>query len=281
MRLLLNAPLAVLLAVAGCAAVPPALTVVPATPSPPDPGALPGWWRVAETGETVVIGPGGAEVRAAGVPAGGPVHTGDWKADPGGRFLAQLDVYWYPGDWPTPPDAVPPAPEWAAAATGFRVDGPDRVLLGRDGSPVARLVPEPPGTTSVLDHAGGPVLDGTRGALAPAVPVPAPLRPAGPDELVGRWSPVTATGPASVEFDASGAWRGTVGCVDLGARWTAGPDGGFLAIEPPFRPEPACEHPYDVAAELSRARRVALDGPELVLLDVDGTQVGRYARPQR
>jgi hypothetical protein len=33
-----------------------------------------------------------------------------------------------------------------------------------------------------------------------------------------------------------------------------------------------------VAAELDRARRAALDGPDLVLLDVDGAQVGRYHR---
>jgi hypothetical protein len=101
-----------------------------------DPLALVGWWRVAATGETVVIDPSRFEVRS-----GTGTAEGSWVGDSAGRFLARAD-------------GEPPA--WLGASAGFVANGPDRVLLDRTGAPVARLVPAPAGASTGADPARPP-----------------------------------------------------------------------------------------------------------------------------
>jgi META domain-containing protein len=274
LRLLLIA----LLAAAGCAAPAPALTPVAATPpARPDPAALLGWWRVPGTGEIVLVDPTGIEVRAADESV-----FGRWRADPDGRFLVAVEGG---TTWLAPPGAPAPAaagsPDRLTGVAGFRVEGDDRVLLDRAGRPLARLVPEPRRpVTDAVDPAREPTA-AERRAFGPAAPVPAPLRPAAPAELVGHWFPEGATNAAALRFDDGGAWEGSDGCNPVGGTWLAGPDGGFLAAAPAVRTLVFCEGGADVATQLDLARRVALDGPDLVLLDADATPVGRYYRASR
>jgi heat shock protein HslJ len=275
-RLLLLA----LLAVAGCAVGPP-LTVAgaPGTSSPPDPTALPGWWRLAGTEQVVLIDPSAIEVLD-----GGLTLTGTWRADPTGRMVAFIDTL--SGSDPKNPamDAGQGlTPDWLAATAGFRIEGADRVLLDRAGAQVGRLVPEPPVAGSGAVDPGRPIEDADRSRFVPAAPVPAPLVPAAEADLLGRWVPAGSTIGAFAQLDADGTWTGSDGCNGAGGSWVVGTDGGFLAGASSISTLIACDGPagdppVDVGAQLGATRRVALDGAELVLLDAAGTEVGRYRR---
>ena len=138
-----------------------------------DPLVLVGWWRVATTGETVVIDPARFEVRT-------DVRTteGSWVGDGAGRFLTL--------SYGVPPGSA--SPGWVATAAGFAVDGPDRVLLDRAGGRVARLVPAAAGTvTGAVDPARPPSDQERRAgsaecaAAAGLTPVGDPTGPLGPD----------------------------------------------------------------------------------------------------
>jgi heat shock protein HslJ len=281
-RVLLSALLP-LLVLAGCAsAAPTAAAVVPPTAVPaPDPAAMVGWWRVAGTGQPVLIDPTAIEIRVRGY----YYLTGAWRADQDGRLVVHIDsvteVLPPPGSGPDPvPDAgsTDPAPPWQTTTAGFRIDGADRVLLDRAGAPTARLVPAPAtagfGSVDPARPAGG----AERHGYAPAAPVAGPLRPADPAELVGRWVPDGSTAPAFVEFADGGRWTGSDGCNTTGGGWAAGADGGFLATAPGPRTLVACAGGVDVGPQLGAARRTAVDGAELVVLDVDGGVVGRFRR---
>jgi hypothetical protein len=237
------------------------------------PLALVGWWREAATGQIVVIDPSRLEVRDsdAAVPGagggGGRVAEGSWVGDSAGRFLARA--------YGLPPGAA--GVVWLGAAAGFAVDGADRVLLDRTGTPVARLVPAAPGVVSGAADPGRPPSDAERRASQPAAPLPAGLRPA--DDLAGRWVPVEQPGPggAFVQFAADGTWTGYDSCTGTGGSWLAGPDGAFLATALSEMTFVACTG-VGVAPQVGAARRIGLDGSTLVLLDADGAPVGHYQR---
>jgi hypothetical protein len=227
-----------------------------------DPLALVGWWREAATGATVVIDPSRFEVRT---PAG--TAEGSWVGDDQGRFLARA--------YGVPPGAS--APEWWGTAAGFVVNGPDRVLIDRAGTVVARLVPAPAGAlTGAADPARLPS-DLERRAGAPSTPLPSNLSPVG--DLTGRWVPTDDVGhrPAYVEFAADGAWTGSDGCTGTGGSWLTGPDGAFLATAWSVMTFVACPG-VGVAPQVGAARRIGTDGPTIVLLDADGAPVGHFRR---
>ena len=73
-------------------------------------------------------------------------------------------------------------------------------------------------------------------------------------------------------------WTGSDGCNGTGGRWVAGADGGFLAVGAGVHTLIACSGGADVGGQLAAARRVAVDGPDLVLLDVAGAVAGRFSR---
>jgi hypothetical protein len=231
-----------------------------------DPLALVGWWRVVETGETVVIDPARLEVRGGADP-GLRTAEGSWVADVAGRFLARV--------YGVPPGAS--APRWLGAAAGFGVDGVARVLLDRAGAPVARLVPAPAGVVTGAVDPDRPPSDLERRAGSPTAPLPAGMQPA--DDLTGRWVPTENAGPrtASVTFTPDGSWTGTDGCTGTGGSWLAGPDGAFLATAWSVMTFVACPG-VGVAPEVGAARRVGMDGSTLVLLDADGVPVGHFQR---
>ena len=221
-----------------------------------DPLALVGWWRVAATGETVVIDPSRFEVRSDTGTA-----EGSWVGDSAGRFLARAD-------------GEPPA--WLGASAGFVANGPDRVLLDRAGAPVARLVPAPAGAVTGADPARPPS-DLELRARGPVAALPTNLTPVG--ELTGRWIPVddVVDHPAYVEFAADGTWTGSDGCTPTGGSWLAGPDGAFLATARTLMTFVACPG-VGVAPQVGAARRIGTDGPTVILLDADGTPVGHLHR---
>lgn len=226
-----------LLAVAGCGSA----------AAPADPAALVGRWQVDGTDQQVRLDPAALEVTA-----GCGTIAGTWRADPAGRFVAGVDSAEGCAEWPG----------WIAAAGGFRIDGDARVLLDRAGAEVARLVPV---AGSVAPATAG------RAVAPPAAPVPAGSTPA---DLPGRW----AAGPgAVVEFALDGSWSGSDGCNGAGGSWAAGPDGGFLATAGSVRTLMACDAPVvDVGYQVGEARWAVLDGAELVLLDADAAELGRF-----
>ena len=227
-----------------------------------DPLALVGWWRVAATGQTVVIDPSRFEVRT-----GDRTAEGAWVGDSAGRFLARV--------YGTPPGAV--APEWIGTAAGFTVDGPGRVLRDRTGTAVARLEPVPVGTVTGAADPARPPSDLERRASGPVVPLPPNLIPVG--DPTGRWVPTDDTGrrAAYVEFAADGTWTGSDGCTGTGGTWLAGPDGAFLATAWSVMTFVACPG-VGVAPEVGAARRIGTDGSTVVLLDADGAPVGHFRR---
>jgi META domain-containing protein len=258
-----------LMAVAGCAGAGTALTAGRATPEPPaDPMSLPGWWRVEGTDQVVLVDPVAIEVVRDG-----STVTGTWLADPAGRLVVQIALG---TGVPVGPAGL--GPDWLADVAGYRVEGPDRVLLDSSGAAKVRLMPAPSTPGSGRVDPGRPVTEADRHRSGPAAPVAAPARPAEPGELVGRWVPEGATAPAYVELAADGAWAGSDGCNRTGGRWLAGPDGAFLAAAAPVRTLIACDGGADVGDQLAAARRAALDGSVLVLQDVDGAVVGRFRR---
>jgi hypothetical protein len=259
--------------VAGCASPPPALAVAAAPSAPePDPDALRGWWRVEGTDVVVLVDPLSIEVLE-----GDRMWVGTWRADRAGRFLAHLDGV------AGGPEALPDGPTapWLSTARAFRVDGDARVLLDRTGSPVARLVPEPPAPGGGMVDPGREPDQGERQLTAPAAPVPAPLVPSTSPELVGHWFPEGATIESFLTFDEAGTWTGSDGCNAAEGKWLSGDDGGLLATAPRLRTLVFCSGGADVATQVELARRAALDGADLVLLDVDGAELGRYYRASR
>jgi hypothetical protein len=222
-----------------------------------DPLALVGWWRVATTGQTVVIDPSRFEVRT-----GAATAEGSWVGDSAGRFLAR--GYGAP-------------PEWLATAAGFAVDGSDRVLLDRAGAAVARLRPAPVGTVTGAADPARPPSDLELRSRGPVAPLPANVTPVG--DLTGRWVPTDDVGsrPAYVEFAADGTWTGSDGCTGTGGSWLAGPDGAFLATAWSVMTFVACPG-VGVAPQVGGARRIGTDGATVVLLDADGAPVGHFRR---
>jgi hypothetical protein len=293
-----------LLLVAGCAATEPQLPVA-AVPDPPsDPAALVGWWRVEGTQQVVLIDPVGLEIRDAELTTGGGLTVnGSWRADPDGRLLAFADLVFGPAIL-FAPDAMPEAaaeyaPDWLAKAAGYRVDGDHRIVLDGHGVEVARLVPEPPVEGSGVVDPGRAITEAEQHRFGPAAPVPPGLRPAERADVVGGWVPEgVPTSSAGIAQDSSwsggtpqgsptspfvafaedGSWTGSDGCNGTGGRWLADTGGAFLATGAAVSTLMACDTMVDVGAWVGATRRVALDGQVLVLLDVDGTTIGRLVR---
>lgn len=99
----------------------------------------------------------------------------------------------------------------------------------------------------------------------------------------GRWLPIgTVDGDRwdyktrpQVSFARGGSWSGYDGCNGLGGRWSIdGVTGEWLAGSG-VQTEIGCDN-ADVAATIATARSVGLDSGELVFLDAEGHEVGRF-----
>lgn len=279
----------------------------PPASAPGDPVDLVGLWTVQdapgeEPGAILRLAEGLSLWRTCG-------HLdGFWRATADGLFIGFVAggssaCYRGPGPAHAPEASIRTStdsvPDWLRQAAGYRADGPDRLLVDRGGSTVARLVPggRPKVDADTAPSEGEPpvLIDALRRMLAPAAALPAGLRPAAAADLVGRWVPgdrpeARSPRPPHVTFAADGDWTGSDGCNGQGGRWLAGPAGSFLAVAGPqtlmgcapiAQPADAAGRgvpvplPVDVGSWLTAASRAGLAGDQLVLLDRSGRELGR------
>jgi hypothetical protein len=276
LRLTLGAVMLVMLAACGTGTADPEDSGGSPTPTPGDPIDLVGLWMVREAaGEEP-----GAILRLAdrlSLWRGCGHLDGSWRATPDGLFVDHVGggsgaCYHGPGS----------VPDWLRLAAGHRADGPDRLLVDREGHTVARLVPggRPKVDADTAPSEGEPAVltDELRRMLSPAAPLPGGLRPAAAADLVGRWVPSDPAGtrapqPPFVQLAADGGWTGSDGCNGQGGRWVAGSAGSFLAVAG-AQTLIGCAG-ADVGGWLSAASRAGITGDELVLLDPTGRELGR------
>ena len=249
-----------------------------------DPVDLIGSWLVTEADEEpgVVLRIAGDVTlwRACGV------QLGQWDADAGGLFVAGMD------SWTGECSSTQRRTKWLDRSVAYRVTDEGVWLTGADGGLMARLVPggRPTAHPNLLPELATPpeVTDQLRRYLTRPTPAPLPagVRPASPDQLIGRWVPADGfgegkEGPSYVEIRADGSWQGFhgagLGCPS-GGRWV-GSDGRLLTT---IGPVPAVFCPgVSVAGwfhDASRAGVAGAAGDVLVLFDAAGAETGRLKR---
>jgi hypothetical protein len=290
----------VLLALTGCAAQTSSATPAPGGPGPAAgttaavtgsagvPTDLVGLWQLVADGEA----PGTALRLGSDLSLWRSCHLlrGGWRASADGGFLGEADDGWSYGCGgpkataaPKPEQPAPAPAPWLLRATGYRVDGVDRLLVDAGGRTVARLSPgghPAPNPNVAADLSAPPKLDAAlRAELAPAKPLPSALAPAKPGDLVGNWSPEKpGKGPRQpfVKLAADGSWGGSDGCNSNGGRWTYTPAGTLLSMSGPSTLI-GCEG-QDVAPRMPQVGRAGLAGHTLVILDAKGNETARLIR---
>jgi heat shock protein HslJ len=252
----------------------------PSTPTAVgDPWRLIGSWRVAGDGTgAAVLQLAAGELRLwqdCGV------LFGTWRADAAGQFVADSSS----GDGACFDSSHALVPRWLSRSVGFRLHGEGAVLLDDNEAVTASL--EPGGRPTPGPNVLGSVADPprapdarTRAALAEPAPLPPELTAADVDKLVGEWFPVGVRRPGrsqpSLELRPDGTYRGWDGCNGTGGRWVAGPEGRLLATSGVSRLV-GCQN-INVGQWFAGAGRAGLDGDTLVLLDAQGTELGRLTR---
>jgi hypothetical protein len=265
----------------GAASAPPTPPESGTTSLPPaDPAGLIGSWTVTEVDEDE-----GAILRLASHDARlfdrCGVWLGSWRADAAGLFVAGLFGLSGPDGIAGCAVTTDSTPGWLSRATGFRTDGDSRILVDDRGDPTARLLPGAKPTAGpylAQSEVEPPVVtDEVRRSFAPAVELPASLPPAARAGLTGRWVPVGDRAPeVYVELGADGHWNGSDGCNGTSGRWVVGPAGALLATSGPTTLVGCAGVP--VGSWLGNTRRAGLDGDVLVLLDAQGSEIGRLRR---
>lgn len=155
-------------------------------------------------------------------------------------------------------------------------------MINADGDVTARLSidgrPDP--IPSVSDELTKPpkVTKEAREAMRAPKPLPESAQPAKPKIIPGRWVPVDKKIPTEpfVMFDEDGSWEGSDGCNGLGGRWVLSTDGEFLATDGPTTLI-GCEG-APLGSWLHQARTAAMKYEELILYDVDGSEIGRLTK---
>lgn len=268
---------------AGCAAtdVEPAAERSPLTASPSpaavvdeqDPLELIGQWRITEAageepGTVVRIGFGAVQIwRSCGdVEASWVANHSELRARTNG--YAQTcnplpTVTWLEN-----------AASYAVAAEGVTVradDGSVIALLARDESAA-------PAGRGQLGTVPTVVDDRARKYFAGVFDWPEDVEPVGPDDISGRWVPrgEFATDP-HVVFSSGGRWTGTDGCNGGGGRRILTEDGSFASTSGAMFLVGCDGAPAPDWVMMARA--MGVDGDELVLLDLDGDELGRLVRP--
>jgi hypothetical protein len=235
-------------------------------------------------------------IRARGAAAGTPVRFGyqqlafrqacgefggAWTAARGGLFLAETEGFaekcLHTGNLD---------PAWLRTATRFTVVGPraSRRLTIFDGRRVLAVLrpgryPRPGPDGSFVPGPAPRVTAAIRGAFVPPKALPAGLKPATEQSLVGRWRPLGPVDPRYSDIvltvRADGDWAGTDGCNVQASRWESGPD-GLLLVSPFGQTLVGC--PRAPHASLADAARAGFRGTTLVLVDRTGAVVERLRR---
>ncbi|GEL93963.1 META domain-containing protein [Cellulomonas composti] len=201
------------------------------------------------------------------------VLSGSWRSADD-TFLGVTD------GWPAECGDDEPAVPWLADAVAFRVSDDTVALLGEDGAVVATLTHDgapDPSDVWTEDDTSVPTPDAdTLAALVdePAA-VPSGMTAATSEGIVGAWVPegLTVSTEPGVTFDENGTYSASDGCNGSGGRWAVGDDGRFLATSGASTMM-GCEG-APVPSWVAGASRAAFDGQTLVLLDADGTELGR------
>lgn len=263
----LSVPVLAVALLAGCASTPPAAEVVPGASSPID---LVNLWRVTDAdGEAVDtwlrLDAGDFQLwRECGI------ISGSWRATDS-LMLASVS-----GSSGSCANETLPSINWLESVTSFAPATQGWQLLDAAGSPVATLTidgaPEPIATAADFYAEAPEITAETRAFFAEAAPLSSTLTP-GP--IDGRWTSeaVDASTGAGVEFAADGSWTGSDGCNGGEGRWAIGANGSFLATSG-LSTLMYCDG-APVPSWVATAQRAGFDGNVLVLLDADGTELGR------
>jgi META domain len=282
---------AVVAVVAAAIAVPAVLVshngtpqVLTASPQPTvstghaNPLALVGRWKVSAAGErpgtSLILGDQLSLFRPCGL------LDGEWRADPDGLFIGDVDG----GDGACFHTTQALSVPWLDAAVGYRVEGPDRVLLNAAGDIVARLSPGAHPTTGPNDapsFAAPPKLTAAlRAALRAPAPLSGGLQPVSPTDILGRWRPAKASPhspePPFVAFASTGTWTGSDGCNSYGGRFAVGSAGGVLTTSGASTAVGCAGSQAPIWVQ--NVGRAAIDGNQLVLFDSRGKLLGRLTR---
>ena len=264
-------------AVLGCggARTPPTVTeqgasrsAVAAARRPPgqfgSPASLLGSWRVVsdKKDEGAVFTSDGMTVRTA---CGDELGT--WGADFNGGFVGDVFAGCEHGSEKTL------VPVWLRSATGFRVEGAERLLISATGEVVARLTPTEEPTPSLAVRARF----NERNRRQKAMPTTA--TPVTASSIRGRWvplAPASGSKPAFVDFGSKSRRTGSDGCNQTGGRYVVGRDGELLTTRD-VQTLIGCENsPID--RWVSQASHAGFQRGELVLFDRRGHVLGRARR---
>jgi hypothetical protein len=240
------------------------------------PSRLVGMWRVTgpgvEPGSVLRIDP---ERLAVYAKCGGVY--GNWGARTSGEFATHIVIADHGCDrravW---------APNWLAAAAGFGVEGDVRSLLSAGGRVLVTLRQDgrvKPRKNRIRSLTEPPVVTPAQLAKLDSLPesLPEGLTPSTRAHLVGRWVPERASedskGRYFVRFDRDGTFSGSNGCNFVDGRWASASAGHFLAVVGAST-DVGCDI-IPVDSWLPKASYAALDGDVLVLVDRQGTELGR------
>lgn len=237
-----------------------------------DPLALIGQWRVTdaageEPGTVVRIGVGAVQIwRGCGD------VEGSWVAN-------STEMHAVVGGYSQTCDPLPTV-TWLEDAASYEVAEQGVTIRSDDGRVVALLAPDdspPPAERSGVGVIPTVVDDRTRVYFSGVLDWPSALEPAEAEDLTGRWVArgEFATDP-HVVFSEGGRWAGTDGCNGAGGRWILD-DGGSFASTTGAMTLIGCEG-EQVPSWVMTARAAGMDGHELVLLDLDGDELGRLVR---
>ena len=284
--------LAGVIALAGCASVPPAAPA-PGAVSATEPDASAGdavqlvnLWRVTEAagaGDEAFLRLDGAEF-VAWTDCG--IATGTWRASDT-AFLAEVSGA-VDGEEciRTAPSASAPAESlaWLYAARGFRAadDATGAELLGADGEVVAVLSVDgaPPASSNHSDDflVAPEITPEIESAFAEPAPLPAAARPVVMDDLLGRWTSDDAeySGDAFLQFASDGMWSGSDGCNYTGGRFAVTDNGRLLATSG-MMTAIGCEN-WPGATWLWATVRIGLVDDDLAFYDTDGSMLGTAVR---
>jgi hypothetical protein len=253
----------------------------PASPSTvhADPLALVGRWSVRAAGEpagtTLILGDQLTVFEACGA------LSGEWRAGHDAAFISYVDS----GDGACFRETHSLSVPWLSHVTSYRVQGQNRLLLNTSGQVVARL--SPGGRPKVSRHdspseADAPKLTpALRATLAPSPSLPTGLRSATRATFVGRWralGPHRGSPKGFVQFEATGAWRGSDGCNGAAGQFDIDNSGRLIITPGGINGAVGCEiSPAPQWAESARLAGFDSRG-DLVLLDVHGKVLGHLAR---
>ncbi len=216
----------------------------------------------------------------------GQAADGTWTVVDGHIMAAGL----WPAPWTGCAPAVRNVAPWLTGAQRYAAADGGWMLLDDDG--VVRAILEPAEGSGDLPEAAveylamlrdrpGPSSGAEDGDAPPALP--ADLRPARPEELVGRWilepgrlDPKGGNEEPYLAVARDGSWHGTDGCNETDGIWRV-VEGGLLLVQGGPTTRMICPG-FSMQGAFERAERAGFDGEVLVLIQPEGEDLVRLVR---